>query len=56
MESFLTAFDDVPDPRASNALDVARRDTSKGSLWIKLKRAGWDDVFLLNLINQLARE
>jgi transposase len=33
------------------ALDVARRDTSKGSLSIKLKRAGWDDAFLLNLIN-----
>jgi len=38
------------------ALDVARRDTSKGSLSIKLKRAGWDDAFLLNLLNQLDRE
>ena len=37
------------------ALDVARRDTSKGSLSIKLKRAGWDDAFLLNLLNQLDR-
>jgi predicted transposase YbfD/YdcC len=27
------------------ALDVVRRDTSKGSLSIKLKRAGWDDDF-----------
>jgi predicted transposase YbfD/YdcC len=35
------------------ALDVARRDTSKGSLSIKLKRAAWDDAFLLNLLNQL---
>jgi predicted transposase YbfD/YdcC len=35
------------------ALDIARRDTSKGSLSIKLKRAGWDDAFLLNLLNQL---
>ena len=25
------------------ALDVVRRDTSKGSLSIKFKRAGWDD-------------
>jgi predicted transposase YbfD/YdcC len=38
------------------ALDVARRDTSKGSLSIKLKRAGWDDAFLLSLLNQLARD
>ncbi len=38
------------------ALDVARRDTSKGSLSIKLKRAGWDDAFLLNLLNQLDAE
>ena len=29
------------------ALDVMRRDTSKGSLSIKRKRAGWDDTFLL---------
>ena len=38
------------------ALDVARRDTSKGSLSIKLKRAGWDDAFLMSLLNQLGRE
>jgi len=37
------------------ALDHARRDTSKGSLSIKLKRAGWSDVFLLSLLNQLAK-
>ena len=36
------------------AAGVARRDTSKGSLSIKLKRAGWSDAFLLNLLNQLA--
>jgi hypothetical protein len=35
------------------ALDVARRDTSKNSLSIKLKRAGWDDEFLLSLLKQL---
>ncbi len=35
------------------ALDVARRDTSKGSLSIKLKRAGWSDTFLLSLLRQL---
>jgi predicted transposase YbfD/YdcC len=28
------------------ALDVVRRDTSKGSLSTKLKRAGWDEAFL----------
>ena len=37
------------------ALDLARRDVSKGSLSIKLKRAGWDDAFLLSLINQLTQ-
>jgi len=36
------------------AAGVARRDTSKGSLSIKLKRAGWSDAFLLSLLNQLA--
>jgi len=35
-------------------LDLARRDTSKGSLSIKLKRAGWSDAFLLSLLNSLA--
>jgi len=38
------------------ALDLARRDTSKGSLSIKLKRAGWNDAFLLKLLNQLAAQ
>ncbi|MDP3959761.1 MAG: ISAs1 family transposase, partial [Pseudorhodobacter sp.] len=36
------------------ALDLARRDTSKGSLSIKLKQAGWSDAFLLSLLSQLA--
>ena len=36
------------------ALDVVRRDTSKGSLSIKLKRAGWDDDFLRKVLNGLA--
>lgn len=36
------------------ALDVARRDTSKDSLSIKLKRAGWDDAYLIKLLNALA--
>ena len=35
-------------------LYLARSDTSKGSLSIKLKRAGWNDTFLLSLLNQLA--
>ena len=36
------------------ALDVMRRDTSNGSLSIKLKRAGWDDDFLRSVLNNLA--
>ena len=36
------------------ALDVVRRDTSKGSLSIKLKRAGWDEAFLCSVLNGLA--
>lgn len=35
------------------ALDVVRQDNSKGSLSIKLKRAGWDEVFLCSIINGL---
>ena len=38
------------------ALDLARRDASKGSLSIKLKRAGWDDVFLRSILNGLTVE
>ncbi|MBC7737273.1 MAG: ISAs1 family transposase, partial [Candidatus Saccharibacteria bacterium] len=36
------------------AIDLARRDTSQGSLSIKLKRAGGNDAFLLRSLNQLA--
>jgi predicted transposase YbfD/YdcC len=32
------------------ALNVLRQDKSKGSLTGKMKRAGWDDVFLLSLL------
>jgi predicted transposase YbfD/YdcC len=35
------------------ALDVARLDQSKGSLTIKLKRAGWNDEFMLKLPRQM---
>jgi len=35
------------------ALDVARLDQSKGSLTIKLKRAGWNDEFMLKLLSQM---
>jgi len=37
------------------ALDVVRRDTSKGSLSIKLKRAGWDDTFLRSILKDLGQ-
>ena len=35
------------------ALDVARRDTSKGSLAVKLKRAGWNHDFLLQMLGHM---
>ena len=35
------------------APDVARTDTSKGSLTEKIKRAGWDDDFLLKLLGHM---
>ena len=35
------------------ALDVARLDKSKGSLTVKLKRAGWNDKFMLKLLSQM---
>jgi predicted transposase YbfD/YdcC len=35
------------------ALDVARLDQSKGSLTVKLKRAGWNDDFMLKLLSQM---
>ncbi|SDW51588.1 hypothetical protein SAMN04488238_102290 [Roseicitreum antarcticum] len=37
------------------ALDVIRRDTSKSSLSIKLKRAGWDTDFLRSVLNRFAQ-
>lgn len=36
------------------ALDVVRRDTSKGSLSIKLKKAGWSDDYLRSILHGLA--
>lgn len=38
------------------ALDVIRRDTSNGSLSIKLKRAGWDSDFLRSVRDRLRDE
>jgi predicted transposase YbfD/YdcC len=35
------------------ALDVARTDRTKGSISAKLKRAGWDDDYLLKLLRQM---
>jgi predicted transposase YbfD/YdcC len=35
------------------ALNVVRADDSKGSLSAKIKRAGWDDNFLLKLLSQM---
>ena len=35
------------------ALDVARLDKSKGSLTVKLKRAGWNHDFLLELLSHM---
>ncbi|WP_295179899.1 transposase family protein [Shimia sp.] len=47
------------DPKALDAafgkvLDVVRRDPSKTSLSIKLKRAGWDDNFLCHVLNNIS--
>jgi hypothetical protein len=36
-----------------SVLDVARLDQSKGSLTVKLKRAGWNDEFMLKLLRQM---
>ncbi|TQM94094.1 ISAs1 family transposase [Roseinatronobacter monicus] len=36
------------------ALDVVRRDTSKTSLSLKLKRAGWDEAFLRKLLTNIS--
>jgi len=48
--------DDGPDSIADlrrRAPDLARRDTSKISLSVKPKRAGWDDDLILSLLMQL---
>ena len=37
------------------ALNLARLEASKGSLRGKLKRAGWDDAFLAQLLAQVAQ-
>ena len=36
------------------ALNLARLEPSKGSMRGKLKRAGWDDSFLINILSQFA--
>ena len=36
------------------ALNLARLERSKGSMRGKLKRAGWDDRFLINILSQFA--
>ena len=36
------------------ALDMVRRDTSNMSLSIKLKRAGWDDEFLRQVLQNVS--
>ena len=35
------------------ARDVAARDTAKGSLSIKLKRAGWNENYLIELLHHM---
>ena len=35
------------------AMDVVRQDKSKGSLSTKLKRAGWNDDFLIELLHHM---
>ena len=35
------------------ALDIARCEKSKGSLTGKIKRAGWDDEFLIKMLSQM---
>ena len=35
------------------ALNLLRNDPAKGSLPSKIKRAGWNDAFLLNLLSQM---
>ena len=37
------------------ALNLARLEPSKGSKRGKLKRAGWDDTFLVNMLSQFSK-
>ena len=37
------------------ALNLARLEPGKGSMRGKLKRAGWDDNFLINILSQFAK-
>ena len=37
------------------ALNLARLEPSKGSMRGKLKRAGWDDSFLISILSQFAK-
>ena len=37
------------------ALDIVRQDTSKSSLSIKRKRAGWDEGFLRSILTNIAK-
>ena len=37
------------------ALNLARLEPSKGSMRGKLKRAGWDDTFLVNMLSQFTK-
>ncbi|MCA3745690.1 MAG: ISAs1 family transposase, partial [Phenylobacterium sp.] len=35
------------------ALNIARHHPAKGSMKKKLKRAGWDDAFLLSMLGHM---
>jgi hypothetical protein len=35
------------------ALNIVRKEKSKGSMRVKFKRAGWNDDFLANLLTQI---
>ena len=37
------------------AVNLARLEPSKGSKRGKLKRAGWDDTFLVNMLSQFSK-
>ena len=62
LEQFSACWEGLEDPRGGNAslhdlavlghmvLNAMRKEGSKGSLRGKFKRAGWDDAFLLRLL------